>query len=81
MKSIKILILATVTTLFCTPVLGDEPPNFYKGTFPEHALESTLESGAILFGKDAKLDAKTRELIGLGVAAQIPCSYCVYVHD
>lgn len=81
MKSIKILILATVTTLFCTPVLGDEPPNFYKGTFPEHALESTLESGAILFGKDAKLDAKTRELIALGVAAQIPCSYCVYVHD
>ena len=31
-------------------------------------------------GKDAKIDAKTRELIALGVAAQIPCGYCVYVH-
>ena len=31
-------------------------------------------------GKDAKLSAKTRELIALGVAAQIPCAYCVYVH-
>ena len=26
------------------------------------------------------LDAKTRELIALGVAAQIPCTYCVYAH-
>ncbi len=24
------------------------------------------------------LDAKTRELIAIAVAAQIPCSYCVY---
>ena len=32
-------------------------------------------------GDDAKLDAKTRELIALGVAAQIPCIYCVYVHN
>jgi len=27
-----------------------------------------------------KLDEKTKELIGLGVAAQIPCGYCVYYH-
>lgn len=26
------------------------------------------------------LDAKTKELIGLAVAAQIPCEYCVYFH-
>ena len=26
------------------------------------------------------LPAKTRELIGLAVAAQIPCRYCVYYH-
>lgn len=26
------------------------------------------------------LPAKTRELIGLAVAAQIPCQYCVYYH-
>jgi AhpD family alkylhydroperoxidase len=26
------------------------------------------------------LDAKTKELIGLAVASQIPCDYCVYFH-
>jgi AhpD family alkylhydroperoxidase len=26
------------------------------------------------------LDGKTKELIGLAVAAQIPCDYCVYFH-
>jgi len=27
-----------------------------------------------------KLESKTKELIGLAVAAQIPCEYCVYFH-
>src|SRR5262249_59995206 len=27
-----------------------------------------------------KLDGKTKELIGLAVAAQIPCRYCIYFH-
>jgi AhpD family alkylhydroperoxidase len=31
-------------------------------------------------GKNSKLDAKIREIIALGVAAQIPCAYYVYVH-
>ena len=26
------------------------------------------------------LDGKTKELIGLAVAAQIPCDYCIYFH-
>jgi AhpD family alkylhydroperoxidase len=30
--------------------------------------------------QDAALDQKTKELIGLGVAAQIPCDYCVTYH-
>ena len=32
-------------------------------------------------GDGTKLNAKTRELIALGVAAQIPCAYCVHVHN
>jgi AhpD family alkylhydroperoxidase len=30
--------------------------------------------------KNTALPAKTRELIGLAVAAQIPCNYCIYYH-
>jgi AhpD family alkylhydroperoxidase len=29
---------------------------------------------------DRHLDAKSKELVALGVAAQIPCEYCVYYH-
>jgi len=29
---------------------------------------------------DTKLDMKTKELIGVAVAAQIPCRYCVQFH-
>ncbi len=29
---------------------------------------------------DTALDSKTKELIGLAVAAQIPCEYCIYFH-
>jgi AhpD family alkylhydroperoxidase len=81
MKPIKTVILATALTLLATTVSGQDVPKFYKNTFPEHALKSALEANDMLVGKDAKLDAKTRELIALGVAAQIPCEYCVYVHN
>ena len=29
---------------------------------------------------DTKLDAKSKELIGLAVSSQIPCEYCIYFH-
>jgi AhpD family alkylhydroperoxidase len=31
--------------------------------------------------KNTALPAKVRELIGLAVASQIPCQYCVYYHE
>ena len=80
MKMILIVTIVSLIALFAVPVTGGDVPNFYKDTYPEHALKAALEAKKALMGKDAKLDAKTRELVGLGVAAQIPCSYCVYVH-
>lgn len=61
--------------------MTQEPPQFYKDTYPEYALASRLQADAVLAGDEARLDAKTRELIALAVAAQIPCAYCVYFHD
>lgn len=81
MKGIRIAVMVMVLALWTTTALGEEPPKFYKDTFPEHALKSRLEAERVLTGNHAKLDAKTRELIALGVAAQIPCEYCVYVHN
>ncbi len=76
----KGFLIAFLLVIFTTAAVADEPPKFYGNTYPEHALKSRLDAEAVLMGKDAALDAKTRELIALGVAAQIPCRYCVYAH-
>ena len=81
MKRITVIILVGVSVLVCTPLFGEEPPAFYKDTFPAHALEDKLKAEATLIGTEAHLDGKTRELIALAVAAQIPCEYCVYAHN
>jgi AhpD family alkylhydroperoxidase len=76
----KILILTAITVLYATTAIAQEPPKFFKDTYPEYALKSALDARDILEGKDAQLDAKTRDLIALAVSAQIPCTYCVYAH-
>jgi AhpD family alkylhydroperoxidase len=81
MKRMRIVILMTALALVASTGFGQEPPTFYTDTYPEHALKSRLDAEDALKGKGSKLDAKTRELIALGVSAQIPCIYCVYAHD
>jgi len=76
----KTLILTVIAVFFATTALAQEPPKFFKNTYPEYALKSALDAQNILEGKDAQLDAKTRDLIALAVSAQIPCTYCVYAH-
>ena len=74
------LILASVIALFATAALAQEPAKFFTDTYPDYALKSALDARNVLEGKDAQLDAKTRDLIALAVSAQIPCTYCVYAH-
>lgn len=79
--TVKTLILAGAVILGAsTFAVGQDVPKFYTDTYPEHALQSALAARGVLEGEQAALDAKTRELIALGVAAQVPCSYCVYAH-
>jgi len=55
-------------------------PSFFKA-FPESGIAGAwAEFKAIQLNPKTKLDGKTKELIGLAVAAQIPCQYCVYFH-
>jgi len=62
-------------------VHADGPPPFLKNTLPEHAMTQILQSWGAMQGEDAAIDGKTRELIALAVAAQIPCEYCIYAHS
>ncbi len=54
-------------------------PSFFKA-FPESAIAGAWSEFKSVQLAKTKLDAKTKELIGLGVAAQIPCQYCIYFH-
>ncbi|MGA7329338.1 MAG: carboxymuconolactone decarboxylase family protein [Rhodomicrobium sp.] len=55
-------------------------PGFFK-VFPESGIAGAwAEFKSVQLSSSTKLNAKTKELIGLAVAAQIPCTYCVYFH-
>jgi AhpD family alkylhydroperoxidase len=59
--------------------LGFVPQFFAR--FPEEALPGAWEEMKTLqLNPHTALPGRTKELIGLGVAAQIPCHYCIYAH-
>ena len=59
--------------------LGQVPALF--SVFPEAGIAGAWEEfKSIQLNPDTALDGKTKELMGLAVAAQIPCAYCVYFH-
>ena len=54
-------------------------PSMFE-VFPDYALAGAWETFKQLSGPESKIPRKYQELIQLGVAAQIPCHYCVYFH-
>lgn len=71
---------AAVLTLLASASAAQEAPTFFTETYPTQALDKALALDGALSGDEAALDEKTRQLISLAVAAQIPCSYCVHAH-
>ena len=71
------LLLAVATE---TSVSAQEPPAWMKQTLPEQALKPLWEEYLAVMNPTGALDGKTKQLIALGVAAQIPCAYCVFAH-
>ena len=55
-------------------------PGFFRA-FPEAGLPGAwAEFKQIQVAENTKLSPKIKQLIGLAVSAQVPCSYCVYFH-
>ena len=55
-------------------------PSFFRA-FPEVGIAGAWdEFKSVQLSQTTALPAKIKELIGLAVASQIPCSYCVYFH-
>ena len=79
-----ILISAGLTMLLaCASFQGASAqslPAFVKKAYPERAQSLGWKEDLAIMDPNGALSAKTKELIGLAVAAQIPCQYCVYYH-
>jgi len=55
-------------------------PGFFKA-FPEAGIAGAWgEFKSVQLSPTTALPGKVKELIGLAVASQIPCAYCVYFH-
>ncbi len=59
---------------------AQEAPEWMKQTLPDQALKPHWDEYQAVMNPTGALDGKTKHLIALGVAAQIPCEYCVYAH-
>lgn len=59
-------------------MFGGVPVMFNK--LPAHVRASAWEWFKSTSNPDGAISPKYGELIGLGVASQIPCDYCVYAH-
>ncbi len=76
----KTAIFAATLALTATASVAQEAPRFFSETYPSHALGPAMLWYGNLGGEGAELDSMTRELVMLGVSAQVPCDYCVYAH-
>ena len=91
MKSKIALVAATLALIAPVAVTADEALDAAKsemttglGAVPPFIAVLPEGAWALLKGSSAnpggEIPAKYRELIALGVAAQVPCAYCVYAH-
>ena len=55
-------------------------PKFFKQLPKDGIAGAWSEFKGVQLNPYTQLDGKQKELIGLAVAAQIPCEYCVYFH-
>ena len=68
--------LALLLVLATAPGVRAQQPEWLKQTLPDKAQQPLWDLFQAVM-KPGALDGKTKDLIGLGVAAQIPCAYCV----
>jgi AhpD family alkylhydroperoxidase len=88
--AIALTVLATTTTALAEPTakatyqdiektLGLVPT--FLQAFPEEGIAAAWdELKTVQLNPQTALSTKQKELIGLAVAAQVPCRYCIYFH-
>lgn len=96
MRMLASVAAAIALTLTCSIALRAENPADTTSKQPKQANANVLmfvkllpdearqpaedEMSAIQMSQDTALPGQLKELIGLAVAAQVPCRYCIYAH-
>jgi AhpD family alkylhydroperoxidase len=81
MKVILIYSASLLLSITASSTYADEPPSFMKQTYPAGALQAAWGEYQAVYGPAGAIDAKHKQLIALGVAAQIPCEDCILAHS
>jgi AhpD family alkylhydroperoxidase len=76
----KTLMTCVIVVVMAATASAGDPPQFMKDTYPEQALKGAWEEYQAVWSPNGAIPVKQKQLIALGVAAQIPCEYCVYAH-
>ena len=71
---------AALTLLVGGTAMAQDAPETYKESYPDYAIGPAMDLLGALEGEQAAIDGKTMQLVQLAVAAQIPCTYCIYYH-
>jgi AhpD family alkylhydroperoxidase len=59
---------------------AEDLPPFVMAVSPPSSAALAFQEDMAVSNPNGALDGKTKELIALAVAAQVPCSYCIYGH-
>jgi AhpD family alkylhydroperoxidase len=76
----KTLMACAIVAVMAPTAFAGDPPQFMKDTYPEQALKGAWEEYQAVWSPNGAIPLKQKQLIALGVAAQIPCEYCIYAH-
>jgi AhpD family alkylhydroperoxidase len=80
--SLALLVAGAIVSSWSFAQAGDPPagmPWFFQG-MPDAAQQPAWDLNKAIYSADAAIPKKYQQLIALAVAAQIPCSYCIYAH-
>src|SRR4249919_3658542 len=86
MKRFNLLsfVAAAVVSVSSLALAGDTAPQgmpWFFQVMPSAAQQAAWDMTTTLMGPNTAIPAKYKELIGLAVASQIPCQYCIYGHS
>jgi len=59
---------------------AQDAPEWMKQTLPDQVVKPHWDEYLAVMNPTGALDGKTKQLVALSVAAQIPCAYCVFAH-